>query len=67
MIVRKLENTSKFDVSVLMSGGNSVILHHGQVIENADIKNLDDIENFVKVQRDLSEVPVTEGRTYLKG
>lgn len=67
MIVRRIENTSKFDVSVLMSGGNSVILRQGQVLENADVKNLDDINEFVKVQRDLSEVPVTEGRTYLKG
>jgi hypothetical protein len=67
MIVRKITNVSEFEVSVLLEGGNSVLLHTGQLLENVNVKNLNDIKMFVRVERDLSEVPVTEGRVYLKG
>jgi hypothetical protein len=67
MKVRKITNISEFEVAVVMQGGNAVVLHTGQVLENVDVQNLTSISQFVRVEQDLAEVPVREGKTYLKG
>jgi len=67
MKVRKLENISDDDVVVTLEDGNSVRLRAGGVLEDVRVRDLTDLQEFVKVERDLTEVPVREGRQYLKG
>ena len=67
MIARKLTNISDVDVVVDLEDGNSVNVPSGGVLEDVNVKNLNNINKFVKVEQDLSEVPVSEARTYLKG
>jgi len=67
MIVKKLTNISEVQVNVLLVNGNILLVATGQSVENVDVKNLAEIQEYVKVEQNLSEVPVHEGRTYLKG
>jgi len=67
MIVKKLTNISELQVNVMLTNGNILLVATGQSVENVDVKNLAEIQEYVKVEQNLSEVPVHEGRTYLKG
>jgi len=67
MIVRKITNISEVNVTVGLKGGNGIIMHPGAVLENIDVSNLESLKGMVQVVQDLSEVPVSEGRMYLKG
>lgn len=67
MRVRKITNISEYQINLLLANGNLLMLQRGQTVENVDIKNLSEIQEYVRAEQDLSEVPVTEGRTYLKG
>jgi len=67
MIVRKLTNISQFQINVMLTNGNLLMVSEGQSVENVDVKNLSEIQEYVRVEQDLSEVPVKEGKMYLKG
>ena len=67
MKARKLINISGVDVVVVLEDGNSVRVPSGGVLENVVIKNFSSINQFVRVEQDLSEIPVVESRVYLKG
>jgi len=67
MRVRKLTNISDFDITVVLEDGNSIRIPAAGMLENVTVKNFNEISSFVKVEQDLSEVPVVESKTYLKG
>jgi hypothetical protein len=67
MIVRKLTNISDFSITVDLNGGNGIIVPPGAVIENVDVGNVDDLRGIAKIEQDLSEIPLREGKKYLKG
>jgi hypothetical protein len=64
--VRKLENISDVSVPVQIDSFTTVYLGKGEILENQDVYNLSSIRSMVKVEQDLSEVPVVnEGRKQL--
>jgi len=67
MIVKKLTNTSEMGVKVNLVNGDSFMVPQGGFLENVNVENLSSIREFVRVEEDLCEVPVFEGRIYLKG
>jgi len=65
--VRKLTNVSERDISVVLSDGNSVHMSPGCVLVEAEVKSLESIREFVRVEQDLSEVmPIHEGKQQLR-
>ena len=56
--VRRLENISEMAVPVEVSPSTILYLRKGDVLENRDIYNLDAIQEYVKVEQDLTEVPI---------
>lgn len=67
MIVRKIENISPNDVTVVLADGNSINMRSGSVLENVDVANISGLRGLVKVTEDLGEVQPNCGRIYLKG
>jgi len=67
MIVKKLTNKSEIAVKVDLVNGNSFMVPKGGVLEDVNVANLSNIREYFKVEEDLCEVPVFEGRIYLKG
>jgi len=64
--VRKIENVSSSQVPVQINPFTKIYLGKGEMIQNQDVYNLEEIRQFVKVEQDLSEVPgVNEGKTLL--
>lgn len=66
MIVRKIENISPNDVTVVLSDGNSINMRSGSVLEDIDIANISGLRGLVKVTEDLGEIKPNGGRIYLK-
>jgi len=64
--IRRLENISNATVPVEVGPSVTLYLKKGDVLENKDVYNLDIIQEFVKVEQDLTEVPrISEGRKLL--
>jgi len=66
MIVRKIENISPNDVTVVLSDGNSINMRSGSVLEDIDVANISGLRGLVKVTEDLGEIKPNGGRIYLK-
>lgn len=64
--VMKLINTSEMTVPVEFDGGETVFLPPRGVVENADIANLKDLKNSVKVTYNLTEVGSADETEYAK-
>ena len=55
--VRKITNISGSQVPVQISDSTTIYLGQGEELQNKDVYNLSEIQGFVKVEQDLSEVP----------
>ena len=67
MKARKVTNISGDSVGVRLATGNTVFLKPQQTMENVDVDDLQSIEKIVRVEYDLSEVPIKEGKQQLYG
>jgi len=66
MKARKITNISETDMGVKLENGNQVYLQPGQSVENIKVKEVSNDERL-RVEYDLSEVPVNEGKQQLYG
>ena len=66
MRVRKITNVSENETGVELENGNKVFLKPGQAVEDVGLREISN-NRSLKVEYDLSEVPVNEGRQRLYG
>jgi hypothetical protein len=68
MRVKKMQNVSHYDLMVGLAGGPTVVLRPGEVIEDKEIANYEQLSPFCKATVEMQEVnPPAGKRQYLKG
>lgn len=65
--ISSIENTSRRDVKVQLSGGPEVTLPPGATLENANVDNINALKSHVKVIENLTEVGTPQGKTRING
>ena len=65
--VSEIQNTSKDDVKVKLTGGPEVTISPKSSLKNVDVDNLESLGSNVKVTNDLTEVNQATGKTRLNG